>query len=104
MKNKKTILPKNSHMFLFGYGLVGTAYGQSCGLGCLMLFDLKPNIKRKVGDKYKDKDIHKDGKHTALFFSKTKDVDDMIKRLNKVKKAMEKEKLKSTKNRKAKQK
>lgn len=81
-------------MFLFGYGIVGTAYGKSSGLGCLMLFDLKPNRKRKVGDKYEDKDIDKDGNYTGLFFSKTKDVDDMIKRLNKVKKAMEKGKIK----------
>lgn len=77
-------------MFLFGHGIVGTAYGQTRGLGCLMLFDLKPNIKRKVGDKYKDKDILKDGNHTALFFSKQKDVDDMIKRLRAIKKKMKK--------------
>lgn len=83
--DKKTI-------YLFGHGIVGTAYGTTCGLGCLMLFDLKPNIKRKVGDKFDEKDIKKDSHYTALFFSKQKDVDAMIKKLQNIKKEMKKDK------------
>lgn len=96
-KNINKLTNDNKTIYLFGHGIVGTAYGTTCGLGCLMLFDLKPSIKRKVGDKFKEKDIEKDSKCTALFFSNLKDIDAMIKRLQNIKKEMKKDRKVKTK-------
>ena len=91
MKQK---LNQNKTMYLFGHGTVGVGYGSILGLGMLSFHDLNQDRKRRVGSKIKDKDIKIDGNHTALFFSKEKDVDDMIKRLRTIKKEMRKGKIK----------